>query len=144
MLICYHARMRHLGLDYGTKKVGVALSDEAGTMGFPHEILPNNPELLGTLTALVAEKGVGAIVMGDSIAFDGTENPVAHEARAFAGKLTDATGIAVSWEPETLTSREARRMHEPREKTRKPASKAAIDDSAAALILTSYLSRSQS
>lgn len=133
--------MRYLGIDYGTKKVGVALSDENGTMGFPHAILPNDPELLSKFQALIAEREVGGIVMGESIAFDGSENPVAHEAKAFAAKLTDATGIAVSWEPETLTSREARRMHEPMEKTRKPVVHEAIDDAAAALILTSFLSR---
>lgn len=136
--------MRYIGIDYGTKKVGIALSDENGTMGFPHAILPNDPSLLSAVSAIIAEKEVGAAVMGESIAFDGSENPVAHEAKAFASRLTDATGIAVSWEPETLTTREARRMHEPAEKTRKPSSKEAVDDSAAALILTSFLSRPKS
>ncbi len=136
--------MRYLGLDYGTKKVGIALSDENGTMGFPHAIFPNDSELLPKLSALIAERGVGGIVAGESIAFDGSENPVAHEAKAFARRLTDATGIAVSWEPEVLTTREARRAHEPEAKSRKPVEHVAVDDSAAALILTSFLSRQRS
>lgn len=133
--------MRYLGIDYGTKKVGLAISDERGTMGFPHAILPNTPELLSQVVALIAEKEIGGIVMGESIAFDGSENPVAHDAKAFASTLSEATGIAVSLEPETFTSREARRMHESSEKTRKPLNHDAIDDRAAALILTSFLSR---
>ncbi|MBP6860321.1 MAG: Holliday junction resolvase RuvX [Candidatus Pacebacteria bacterium] len=133
--------MRYLGIDYGTKKVGLALSDENAQMGFPRGILPNDPELLPKIIALIAERSVGGIVMGESLALDGSENPVAHEAKTFATRLTDATGIAVSWEPEVFTTREARRMQEPSERSRKPQSRADVDDSAAALILTSFLSR---
>lgn len=133
--------MRYLGIDYGTKKVGIALSDENGTMGFPYAILANDPDLLPALQKLIAQRSVGAIVMGESLAYDGSENAVAHEAKAFALRLTEATGIAISWEPEVLTTREARRAHEPEAKSRKPVEHVAVDDSAAALILTSFLGR---
>ena len=56
--------MRYLGVDYGSHKVGLALSDECGTMGFPHAIVPNTRELAGDLAALVAEQSVGAVVIG--------------------------------------------------------------------------------
>lgn len=129
--------MRYLGIDYGTKKIGLALSDEAGTMGFPHGILPNDSVALDALVELIREQHVEAIVMGESLNFSGAENPVAKEARAFAERLTEATGIRVALEPEILTTQEARRDYEGVHQARS----GNVDDSAAALILTSYLSR---
>lgn len=133
--------MRYLGIDYGTKKVGLALSDEAGTMGFPHSIAPNTPELLDSLLALVQKESVSAIVIGESHDFSGAPNPVAEPAHALGDALSSRAGVPVFYESETLTSAEARRMHEPQEKSRAPKARADVDASAAALILTSYLSR---
>lgn len=130
--------MRYLGIDFGTKKVGLALSDESGAMGFPHSVLPNSPRLLAEVSALVAKENVGAIVIGESLDFSGKENPVAKDARAFGEELSKATGLPVSYEFEALTSQEASRSIDGmRERQASP-----VDASAAALILTSYLSRS--
>lgn len=133
--------MRYLGIDYGSKRVGVALSDDAGMMGFPHGILENAPALLETLATLIGKERVGAVVIGESLDLDGAENPIAKEARALGSRLAERAGIPVFFEDERLTSREARRQFEPTEKTRKPLSRAKVDASAAALILTSYLSK---
>jgi putative Holliday junction resolvase len=133
--------MRYLGVDYGTKKVGLALSDEAGTMGFPHDIVANTPALGDELCALIAKQNVGAVVIGESRDLSGQPNPVAADARALGDLLAERAGVPVAYEPEAYTSAEARRMPEKREKSRSPRSKAPVDDSAAALILTSYLSR---
>lgn len=133
--------MRYLGIDYGSRKVGIALSDEAGTMGFPHAILTNTPRLVSELCALIAQKKVGAVVIGESKDFSGVDNPIASEAHAFGARLAHDAGIPVAYESETLTSVEARRTQVREEKSRAPKTHAAVDDSAAALILTSYLSR---
>lgn len=133
--------MRYLGVDYGSKKVGLALSDEAGTMGFPHAIISNSPALADELCALIAEKDVGAIVIGESLDLSGKENPIAAEARALGDQLVLRTGVPVLYESEVFTSAQARRAPEKEQKSRAPKSKAPIDASAAALILTSYLSR---
>ena len=141
--------MRHLGIDYGTKKVGLALSDEAGTMGFPHSILKNDDMLADAVRALIEKEQVGAIVMGDSLNFNGEQNPVAEAARAFGKSLGDTTGLPVFFEQELFTTQEARRgfdgLHPQHvsDSARKTAQKdtEAVDASAAALILTSYLSR---
>lgn len=131
--------MRYLGIDYGTKKVGLALSDEAGTMGFPHETLTQSARLLDEVVKLMREKGVEAVVMGESRGFGGQENPVAANARAFASSLTAMTGIAVHFEPETYTTQAARRYPDGSRMEGSPD----VDASAAALILTSYLERMQ-
>ncbi len=133
--------MRYLGIDYGSKRVGVALSDEAGSMGFPHTILPNTPRLVEELCALIAKESVGAVVVGESKDFSGVDNPIAGAARALALELADRAGVAVYFEPEVFTSVEARRAPSKEEKSRKPKSHDAIDDSAAALILTGFLTR---
>jgi putative Holliday junction resolvase len=133
--------MRYLGIDYGNKKVGLALSDEAGTMGFPHAILANTPKLVDDLCALLAKENVGAVVIGESRTLAGGENPIAKDAHALGALITERTGLPVLYESEVFTSMEARRVPAKELKSRKPRDKSAIDDSAAALILTSFLSR---
>jgi putative Holliday junction resolvase len=128
--------MRYIGIDFGTKKVGLALSDEAGTMGFPHGILPNDERLFPALAKLIKEKQVGTVVIGESRDFTGMENPVAKEARAFGERIWEELKVPVLYEPEVLTTQEARRLIDG---TR--AMHGAVDASAASLILTSYLSR---
>lgn len=129
--------MRYLGIDFGTKKVGLALSDEAGQMGFPHGILPNDGRLIDEILALIERKGVSGVVMGESRDYAGNENTVAKHAKEFAQLLERRSGIRAVFEPEMLTTQEARRDFEG---VRVPGSPD-VDASAAALILTSYLSR---
>ena len=133
--------MRYLGVDYGSSKVGLALSDEAGTMGFPHRILSNTPRLADELAALIARENVGAVVIGESRNLEGGENPIAKDARALGALLTERAGVPVVYESEVFTSALARRAPEKEMKSRAAKPRANVDASAAALILTSYLSR---
>jgi putative Holliday junction resolvase len=132
--------MRYLAIDFGTKRVGLALSDEGGHMGFPHGTLPNNGRLIDEVLELIARKDVGTVVIGESRNYDGTLNPVAKAAKEFGAlierRLVD---MPVVFEPETLTTQEARRNFEG---VREPGSgNLHVDASAAALILTSYLDK---
>jgi putative transcription antitermination factor YqgF len=131
--------MRYIGIDYGTKKTGIALSDEAGTMGFPHGTKPTDPRLLDDLTLLVKEKEVGAAVFGESKNFAGADNAVASEAKAFAEDLRARTNIEIFFESEMFTTQAARRMPDGSRMEGSPD----VDASAAALILTSFLERTQ-
>lgn len=133
--------MRYLGVDYGSSKIGLALSDEAGTMGFPHGIVTNTPRLVDDLCSLIAKENVGTVVIGESRNLAGGENPIAKDARALGGQLTERAGIPVVFESEVFTSAEARRAPAKEGKTRAPKGRGNVDASAAALILTSYLSR---
>ncbi|HUY62586.1 MAG TPA: Holliday junction resolvase RuvX [Candidatus Paceibacterota bacterium] len=132
--------MRHLGIDYGTKKVGLALSDEAGTMGFPHAVIPA-AEAGGYVLDLIKAQGVARVVMGESRDYAGAANPVAGPARAFAEYIERHAGVPVVFEPEFLTTAEARRAPAKEGKTRAEKPRADVDASAAALILTSYLTK---
>jgi putative Holliday junction resolvase len=133
--------MRYLGIDYGSKRVGLALSDERGTMGFPHTILTNTPKLLEELCVLVARENVGAVVVGESRTLAGGENPIAKDARALGTSINERAGVPVFYESEVFTSTEARRAPAKEMKTRAAKRRVHVDASAAALILTSYLSR---
>lgn len=129
--------MRYLGIDYGTKKIGIALSDEAGTMGFPHAVIANTKELLETIAALIKKETVGAVVIGESQNLDGAPNPVATSAHAFGDALSVHTNVPVFYETELFTTQEARRTID----GARGNGREVVDAAAAALILTSYLSR---
>ena len=128
--------MRYLGIDYGMRKTGIALSDEDGTMGFPKEIVTTNAKLLGYLLALIEKEKVEAIVVGESRNLSGVENPIAPHARALSQELTARSKIPVFFEPETFTTQEARRLPT----GERTLTHEQVDAAAAALILTSYLS----
>jgi len=122
--------MRYIGIDYGTKKIGVSLSEENGVMAFPHSVLKNDDAFFPEIVSLV-NLHHATVVIGDSRANDGSENPVAQEAKMFAARLMEE-GIAVRFEPEFYTSREAERLQGRSDMQ---------DASAATLILNSYLQR---
>ncbi|MHB8860595.1 MAG: Holliday junction resolvase RuvX [Minisyncoccota bacterium] len=132
--------MRYLGVDYGSSKIGLALSDEAGTMGFPHAVISNTPRLIDELCALIAKENISAVVIGESRTLAGGDNPIAKDARALGEHLAERAGMPVFYESEVFTSAEARRAPAKEMKSRAPKARANVDASAAALILTSYLS----
>ena len=146
--------MKFLGIDYGTKRVGTALSDDEGRLAFPYKILQNNAGLAKTLADICAGEGVTAIVIGESRDFTGKENPIMPAVRVLKDALAKETGLPVYFESETLTTQEARRAPEQEEKTRrrqrlrqgkarKPKKRVQVDASAAALILQSYIDRGE-
>lgn len=122
--------MRYIGIDYGTKKVGIAFSDESGSMAFPHDVIPNDTELVATIEKLIESKGVAAMVIGHSIGRDGSDNKVQEAINEFIGDITLRTGVPVHLEPEQYSTQEALRLQGRNTKT---------DASAAAIILNSYL-----
>ncbi len=128
--------MRYLGIDYGTKKTGLALSDEDGTMGFPKEIIKTDGRLLAYLLDLVKKENVGAIVIGESKSLTSVENTIVRHVKKLSEDIVKNSGLPVFFEPEVFTTQEARRFPTgERAITREP-----VDAAAAALILTSYLS----
>lgn len=133
--------MKYLGVDYGSSKIGLALSDEGGTMGFPRSVVSNTPRFIDELCALIASESVGAVVIGESRNLAGGENRIAKDAHALGDLIAERAGVPVFYESEVFTSAEARRAPEKEMKSRSPKSHANVDASAAALILTSYLSR---
>lgn len=91
----------------GSKKVGIALSDDGGTVAFPSGIISSGPGLQEELYALVLKHGVSGVVFGDSKHRDGSDNPIAALARSCAAFLRDR-GITTHFEWEGYSSAHAR------------------------------------
>lgn len=128
--------MRHLGIDYGTKYIGLAISDEDGKMGFPHAVIPNNEEVVDTLLSLIQKEEVGVVVMGESRHNDGSANKIFEASKDLAQKISEHAGVSVEFEPEFYTTKQARDAQELAGKTAERA-----DAIAAAIILSSYLEK---
>ncbi len=124
--------MRLLGIDYGSKKVGLALTDETGTMAFPHSVVLNTATLLKTIETLIIKEKVGAIVLGYSLDRDGIPNKIHAAAEELLLDLTLATGLPVHLQPEQYSTQAAIRLQ---------GKTAMTDAAAAALILDSYLTK---
>ncbi|MCD5382286.1 MAG: Holliday junction resolvase RuvX [Candidatus Pacebacteria bacterium] len=124
--------MRLLGIDFGSKRVGIALSDEAGMMAFPHGVLLNDADLVRHITTLVESKSVTTIVIGESLGRDGEPNPIHAQVEEFVADMTLQVGIPIEFEPEQYTTQEAIRVQ---------GRNAHVDASAAAIILNSYITR---
>ncbi|MEM9336709.1 MAG: Holliday junction resolvase RuvX [Patescibacteria group bacterium] len=122
--------MRHLGIDYGTKRVGLALSDESGTMAFPAVVLENNNELVKAVAQVIEDESVEAVVIGHSKNLDGEDNKVQAGVEAFMQELTLQVPIPIHLEPEFYSTQEAIRFQGRTKDT---------DAAAAAVILNSYL-----
>lgn len=124
--------MRYLGIDYGTKRVGVAVSDEGGRLAFPYAILENSKGLVGEVKAICVKEGVTDIVVGESMNYKGQPNIVMEEIQSFVAELREAVAIPIALEREFLSTQQARFFQ---------AEKEHVDDSAAAIILQSYLDK---
>ncbi|MDR2099148.1 MAG: Holliday junction resolvase RuvX [Rickettsiales bacterium] len=104
---------RFLGLDYGEKNVGVALSDLSRRIASPHAVLRAEPRrnLLLGIREIVAAEDVGAIVLGLPLEMSGREGRAAAKARAFAALLrAEVPGVDVVLADERLTSGMSERM----------------------------------
>lgn len=123
--------MRYVGIDYGTKQVGIAVSDADGGFAFPRETLPNDARLIGGLCDLAQKEGAGAFVVGDTRSLSGQENPVTAASDAFADRLGAESGVPVHRMREAWSSAEAMRFA--------PPGKRHDDAAAAAIILQRFL-----
>lgn len=124
--------MKYLGIDYGEKNVGIAISDEEGVFAFAKTILQNDKQLLKKIAKLCQQEKIDAIVLGESKNLDGQDNLIQKKILLFKEGLEKNYNFLVYLEPEFMTSREAERLQEGVDK---------IDASAAALILKSYLDK---
>src|SRR5665811_1410515 len=141
--------MRFLGIDYGTKRIGLAFSDENHTLAFPKEIILNNKDIFEKLGEILAKENIGEIVVGESLDFSGQPNVVTKQVENFISELEKQFGVKIHREKEFLTSVEARKIGDTKmtyQKTQthnkmKKKEDKKVDASAAALILQRFLDR---
>jgi putative Holliday junction resolvase len=126
--------MKYLGIDFGTKKVGFAQSDDEGRMAYPLMIAPNDASLFKDVVELIREMKFGVVVIGESVDGKGKPNPIAKEARAFGAKIENAIDVRVVFEKEWYSTVEARKQ---------PGNEGNhnVDDQAAAIVLQRHLDK---
>ena len=141
--------MRFLGIDYGTKRIGIAISDENGTLAFPKEIVLNDANTFKKIGEILKQEKISEIIVGESVDFSGQLNALSARIEIFITELEEKFKIPIHKQKEFLTSVEARKSPNGKgELTRtqshsklKDKKRGRIDASAAALILQRYLDK---
>lgn len=121
-----------MGIDFGTKKIGIALSDESGKMAFPHTVIPNDKNKNKFIEDLINEMRVEEMVIGYSLNNDGKPNAVHADVEEFMMDMTLAVGIPIHLEPEQYSTQQASRIQ---------GKSTLTDASAAAIILDSFITK---
>jgi putative Holliday junction resolvase len=131
-----------LGIDFGTRRIGVAVSDELGLTAQPLSSLEpaSEQEALSILQGLIDQYGVREVVVGLPKNMNGSLGPAAEAALAFARRLEESVPVKVTMWDERLTSRAAERVLIEADLSRAKR-KGRVDQMAAALILQGFLDR---
>jgi putative Holliday junction resolvase len=132
--------MRILGLDHGTRRVGVAVSDEMHLIAQPLEYIAPEPfaDFLTRLKEILRDKEVGLIIVGMPRNMDGSYGPAALKVQEFTAALKDATPIPLKLWDERLTTTQAQKFLI-QGGVRRDKRKEKVDKTAAAILLQSYL-----
>lgn len=132
--------MRILALDHGTKRVGVAISDEMQMIASPLEFIPAEPfaDFLARLKEIIREKQVEQILVGMPRNMNGSYGPAAAKVQEFVAVLKETIAIPIKLWDERLTSTQANRFLIQAE-VRRDKRKEKVDKTAAAILLQSYL-----
>jgi len=132
--------MRILAIDHGSKRIGIAVSDEMHVIAQPLEYIAAEPypQFLERLKQVVAEKEVGLIVVGVPRNMDGTYGPAAGKVQEFVAALKGALTLPIKTWDERLTSVQANRYLIDAN-VRRSQRKEKVDKTAAAILLQSYL-----
>ena len=131
--------MRWLGIDYGERRIGIAISDELQFFARPYRTLPFDAELLPEIRKIVEQERVEGIVVGLPKNMNGTLGPSAVKAQAFADRLSgQLVSVKILLWDERLTTVEAQRALRLAGKNARQSRKI-IDQVAAQILLQSYL-----
>lgn len=122
--------MKLLGIDYGSKRVGLATADTDSGMAFPRSVINNDKDLLKVINEIVKKENISEVVLGESKNLNGEDNGIMEAIRTFKTTLEKESGIPVTLQPEFYSTYGASRIQGDSEM---------IDASAAAIILQSYV-----
>ena len=134
--------MRALGIDFGEKRIGLAVSDPEGRLAVPLTTLArrNDRSALRQIAEIVRREGIGRLVLGEPLDLEGRRGPAAERARRFGARLAEMTGLPLELVNESLTSVEAAgRLRQAGVATRRQPER--IDAVAAQILLQEVLDR---
>ena len=133
--------MRVLGIDLGSKRIGIATSDRSGTIATPYTVLLRCGSLGGdhrNIAKMVVEEEAEAVIVGLPLNMDGSEGKAAQAARVEAARMATVVGVPVHVHDERLTTVEADRVLM-EQKMNAQARRRVVDKVAAAVMLQSWL-----
>jgi len=132
--------MRILAIDHGSKRIGIAVSDELKLIAQPLEYILAEPadKLMARLQELIRDKEVESILVGMPRNMDGTYGPAAQKVQEFVAVLKAAVTVPIKLWDERLTSAQANRVLI-QGNVRREKRKEKVDKMAAAILLQSYL-----
>lgn len=122
--------MKVLGIDYGSKKIGLSLSDDEGKIAFPENVVPNSKEGYEMIVRVIKDNNIGEVVIGDSKNYKMKDNPIMIGVNNLKKRISDEQKIPVRLVLEALSSRQANSIMPADENT---------DARSAAIILQTYL-----
>jgi putative Holliday junction resolvase len=137
--------MKYLAIDYGTKRIGLALSDDSGTLAFPYSIIATGKQNIDEMQKIIEKEKIDEVIMGSSLTGQGIENPVMVYIKNFEKALRARITQPIHLVNEFGTTAAVRSAHaftdaKPRRQASPSrTSKKHIDDQAAAMILQRYL-----
>ncbi len=133
--------MRTLGIDFGLKRVGLALSDPRGSMAFPYRTIERTTRdaLFAEILAILDKEAVEAVVVGLPLLLDGGESMTTRQARNFAASLGRRTDLPIALMDERLSSEAASEDLALAGITHGKRKKAVLDQQAAVRILQTWL-----
>jgi putative Holliday junction resolvase len=135
--------MKYLGIDYGTKRIGVAVSDDTGSIAFPLSVVESGPKALEEVANIARVNNVEMIVIGESLNFKNEKNEVMEDIEQFKADIAELTGLLVEYQREFFSSAQAARQFAPDGSRKKNPSQEKLDAAAAALILQGYLDKNK-
>ena len=133
--------MRVLGIDLGSKRIGIATSDRSGTIATPYTVLLRCGSMGGdhrNIAKMVVEEEAEAVIVGLPLNMDGSEGKAAQAARVEAARMATVVGVPVHVHDERLTTVEADRVLM-EQKMNTQARRRVVDKVAAAVMLQSWL-----
>ncbi len=138
-------KQRIIGIDYGSKRIGVAMTDESGVFALPYSVVQNSKNIAEDILKICKENNVSKIIIGESKDFSQKDNPIMEEIKKFVEGLREKSELEIIFHPEFLTSAQAehpiasRREQSPRLNHDKKNDM--LDASAAAIILQSFIDK---
>ena len=122
--------MKILGIDYGEKRVGVAISDEGQKIAFPLKIIFNDKKLFDNFADIIKDHNIKKVILGESKNYQMQDNLIMKDILKFKSNLEDRFNLEVVLHSEILSSSQAELIQ---------GKNKMLDASAAAIILQSYL-----
>ncbi|MEN9921175.1 MAG: hypothetical protein RLZZ517_153 [Candidatus Parcubacteria bacterium] len=122
--------LKHLGIDFGSKRIGLAISDDNASVAFPYKTVLNTPKAFDEILEIINFEHIAKVVLGESKDKDMKDNPIMELAHAFKKQLEEK-GVSVELHNEFFSSAQVLSTMGQKNES--------IDASAAAIILQSYL-----